>query len=82
MLNQHVSTLIELLLQAAQRIPADDSEIVTCSDCGRCVPYGYIAHHYQEPVHSGCGLAPDWVTRLVCRDCAPHQHEATDRWLV
>jgi len=57
-----------LLLEAAKRMPADE-DIVTCSDCGRHVPYGYIAHHYVESVHPGVGLAPDWITRLVCRDC-------------
>lgn len=59
---------MDLLLGAAKRMPKDD-EIVTCSDCGQRVPYGYIGQHLLEPVHPDVGLAPDWCTRLVCRDC-------------
>lgn len=59
---------MDLLLRAGFRMP-NDEEMVTCSDCGRRVRYGYIGQHILEPVHPGVGLAPDWVTRLVCRGC-------------
>jgi hypothetical protein len=58
---------VDFLLSALTRRPP---EAVQCSECGKEVPYAYIAHHYIDPVHGAAdGLAPDWVTRYVCRDC-------------